>query len=57
MDDVLKPLVLGLSLSASNPKLGLISISGINKLVSYGAIHEVRNGLSDSTEISFATDD
>lgn len=43
MDDVLKPLLLGLPLAPSTPKIGLLSISGINKLVSYRAIHEVRS--------------
>jgi hypothetical protein len=42
MDDVLKPFLLGLGLSGSSQKIGLISISGINKLISYHAIHEVR---------------
>lgn len=43
MDDVLKPFLLGLSHCAANPKIGLYSISGVNKLVSYHAIREVRS--------------
>jgi hypothetical protein len=39
-EDVLKPFLLGLGYCTSAPKIGLLAISGINKLVSYHALHE-----------------